>query len=66
MRQIFVAGYHSMEEFYKNNKFTRDCKFSDALKYKTININAYLKLKNALHIDNITFNNILNELEMKE
>ncbi len=66
MRQIFVAGYHSMGEFYKNNKFTRDCKFSNALSYNTMNINAYLKLKNVLHIDNMTFDNILNELEMKE
>ena len=66
MRQVFVAGYHSMGEFYKNNNFTRDCNFSDALSYSTININAYLKLKNVLHIDNVTFDNILNELETKE
>lgn len=66
MRQIFVAGYHSIGEFYKNNNFTRDCNISDALDYGTININAYLKLKNILHIDNMTFDNILNELETKE
>ena len=63
MRQIFVAGYHSIGEFYKNNEFTRDCNISDALNYGTININAYLKLKNILNIDDEIFKKIIEEIE---
>lgn len=63
MRQIFVAGYHSIGEFYKSNKFTRDCKFADALSYGTVNITTYLKLKNILNIDDEIFKKIIEEIE---
>lgn len=66
MRQIFVAGYYSIGEFYKNNNFTRDCNISDALNYGTININAYLKLKNILNIDDEIFKKIIEEIEASD
>ncbi len=63
MRCLFMKGYHKFQEFYKENKITKDNTLVSALDYETTNIRSYLKLKNILGIDNEIFNKILKEIE---
>ena len=62
-RCVFIKGYHRTIEFYKKNNFTKDDMYASALNYKTKNIDAYLKLKHILEIDNDMFIEILKEVE---
>lgn len=63
MRYLFIKGYHNSQEFYKENKITKDSMLASSLNYETTNIGAYLKLKNILDIDDEMFNKILKEIE---
>lgn len=63
MRCVFIKGYHSIKEFLKEYKQTKDTSFAKSLDYEASNIKTYLKLKNILHIDDELFNKILLELE---
>ena len=47
---------------YKDNGFTKDSMCAKALNYETKNIDAYLKLKEILEIDDYTFIKILDEI----
>ena len=61
-RCVFINGYHKTSEFYKDNGFTKDSMCAKALNYETKNIDAYLKLKEILEIDDYTFIKILDEI----
>ena len=63
MRCIFMKGYHTIKEFYKKIKITKDNSLASALNYETPNIKAYLKLKNILNIDDEIFKKIIEEIE---
>ena len=62
-RCVFIKGYHRTIEFYKKNNFTKDDMYASALNYETKNIDAYLKLKHILEIDDDMFMEILKEVE---
>lgn len=64
MRCVFMNGYHSMKEFWQEYNITKDQALAIALNYESVNIKAYLKLKNILNIDDFTFKKILNEIEL--
>lgn len=64
MRSVFMRGYHSSKEFYTVNNLTKDNMLANALNYETINVKAYLKLKELLNIDDEIFRKIL--LQLKE
>lgn len=66
MRCLFIKGYHSSKEFYKENKITKDDKLAVALNYEVMNIRTYLELKNILDIDDEIFNKILKEIKENE
>ena len=65
MRCMFMAGYHSSKEFYDKNGTTKDGNLASSLNYETTNINAYLKLKKILNINDDLFLKILEELKDK-
>lgn len=63
MRCLFMKGYHSTKEFYKEKGITKDNMLASALCYETTNIKAYLELKRIFNIDNEMFNKVLSEIE---
>lgn len=63
MRSVFMAGYHSIKEYYKINNITKDNMLANCLNYETTNIKAYFEIKRILNIDDEIFNKILSELE---
>ena len=63
MRCLFMKGYHSTKEFYKEKGITKDNMLANALSYETTNIKAYLELKRIFNISDEMFNKILLELE---
>lgn len=66
MRCVFMAGYHSMKEFWNKYNITKDKSLAVALNYEPINIKAYLELKRILNVDDEIFNKVLLELEEVE
>lgn len=63
MRCLFMKGYHSTKEFYKEKGITKDNMLASALSYETTNIKAYLELKRIFNIGDEMFNKVLLELE---
>ncbi len=66
MRSVFMAGYHSTNEYYKVNSVTKDNMLATCLNYETTNIKAYFEIKRILNIDDEIFNKVLSELEQME
>ncbi len=65
-RCVFMAGYHKVNEYWKEYNLTKDKSMALALIYETKNIDVYLKLKKIFNIDDELFNKILGEIDENE
>lgn len=64
LRAIFMAGYHSTEEFYKAFNLTKDCSIAKlVVRGQAFNIKTFFKLQEMLGFSDEMLLEILKEVE---
>ena len=65
-RLVYMNGYHSLKEFYKNFNFNRDESVAKLVSSgNSSNIKTYIKLKKMLMLDDEMFCKLLSSVENK-